>query len=101
MIVCPACGEEERLNGRPRGDLIAITCEACGLEWERDPKPRCPKCDGDEMEGAVQAIVEKSRGTQLSIMGTRVIHLCRQCDKDVLERYLRSRSPLMPGDLPT
>jgi hypothetical protein len=50
----------------------------------------------------VQAIVEKGRGTQLSVVGTRVVYLCRACDATVLERYNRNRpNPLMPDELPT
>lgn len=50
----------------------------------------------------MQAIVEKSRGTQLSVVGTKIVHLCRACDEAVLERYNRNRpNPLMPSELPT
>jgi hypothetical protein len=48
------------------------------------------------------AIVEKGRGTQLSVVGTRIVHLCSSCDADTLDRYHRNRpNPLMPDDLPT
>ena len=54
------------------------------------------------MVGANLAIVERSRGTQLSVVGTRVIHLCPRCDADTLERYQRNLpNPLMPDELPT
>ena len=50
---------------------------------------------------AVAAIVEKGRGTQLSVVGSRIVHLCERCDSDVIETYLRSRpNPLMPDQLP-
>jgi len=53
------------------------------------------------MEGAVKAVVEKSRGSQLSIVATQVVYLCRSCDARVLASYRVGRSPLMPDQLPT
>jgi predicted RNA-binding Zn-ribbon protein involved in translation (DUF1610 family) len=48
------------------------------------------------------AIVEKSRGTQLSIVGIRTIHLCPTCDEETIDRWHRGRPrPLFPDDLPT
>ena len=99
-LVCPACGSEELLGERS-GELIHITCEDCGTEWDRDPSPRCDRCGGSDLEGAIMAVLERSRGTQLSIVGTRVVHLCKGCDAEVLARYRIGRSPLMPDDLPT
>lgn len=101
-LVCPGCGEEDDLTGSQRDDeTIKITCGACGTEWVRDPRPRCGRCDGDDLEPALKAVVERSRGNQLSIVGTQVIHLCRDCDRDLLARYRVGRSPLMPDELPT
>ena len=102
-LECPACGEEEQLLGERRGELIHIRCEVCAQEWDRDPEaiPRCDRCDGDDMEGAIKAIVEKSRGSQLSIVATQVVYLCRQCDARILDSYRIGRSPLMPDQLPT
>lgn len=100
-LSCPACGESEALRGERRGELIDVTCEACGQEWTRDPSPRCERCDGDDMEAAIKAVVEKSRGSQLSIVATQVVHLCRDCDGEILARYRVGRSPLMPDELPT
>lgn len=100
-IACPACGEDEDLRGRPVDDGIEITCEACATTWVRDPSPTCPRCASTDVEAAVKAVVEKSRGSQLSIVATQVVHLCRTCDADVLAAYRISRSPLMPDQLPT
>ena len=100
-LTCPACGEDEQLNGAPEGEGIRITCETCGTDWFRDPSPRCDRCGGDDLEAAIKAIVEKSRGSQLSIVATQVIHLCRSCDDELLAGYRISRSPLMPDQLPT
>ena len=100
-LVCPACGEADELDGRPDGDGITISCATCGTEWFRDPRPRCDRCDGNDLEPAIKAIVEKSRGSQLSIVATQVVHLCRECDAELLAGYRVSRSPLMPDQLPT
>jgi hypothetical protein len=49
------------------------------------------------------AIIDKSRGTQLSMHGTRTEFLCRDCDADDIARWLKHLpNPLLPkGDLPT
>jgi hypothetical protein len=54
------------------------------------------------MQAVPLAIVEKGRGTQLSVVGTRIVHLCSCCDVAALDRYHRNRpNPLMPDELPT
>jgi hypothetical protein len=54
------------------------------------------------MQPVPLAIVEKGRGTQLSVVGTRTVQLCSVCDVATLERYHRNRpNPLMPDELPT
>lgn len=100
-LECPECGEDVALQGERSGAVISITCETCGRRWERDPSPRCARCAGDDLFGACKAIVEKSRGSQLSIVATEVIHLCMSCDRALIDRYRISRSPLMPDELPT
>ena len=100
-LTCPACGERDDLDGRPDGEGIRIVCGACGTDWLRDLSPTCDRCGGKDLEPAVKAIVEKSRGSQLSIVATQVIHLCTTCDIGILEGYRISRSPLMPDQLPT
>ena len=100
-IACPRCGESEDLSGTRRGETIALTCGRCAHEWPRDPTARCPKCGGDDLQTVPLAIVEKSRGTQLSVVGTRPISLCSQCDEAKLAGYHRNRpNPLMPDELP-
>ena len=99
-IACANCGEEEHLLGERVGDSITITCEVCGLVWDRDLTPRCPSCDSLDVRPAFQAIVDKSRGTQLSIQSMRLVHLCPTCDADRLADYLQSNSPLPPAELP-
>lgn len=100
-IACPECGEDDDLTGAPVADTIEVTCGTCGRVWRRDMTPRCPACGGENVHAALRAIVERSRGTQLSIVGTDVIHLCGDCDPEVVAAYRRSRSPLMPDELPT
>lgn len=101
-VRCPSCGEDEALHGKRHGDRIDLECETCGHAWERDPSPRCPECGGADLQSVPLAILERSRGTQLSIVGTRPVNLCSQCDSEKLERFHRNRpNPLMPHQLPT
>lgn len=99
-IACANCGEEEHLVGERTGESITITCEMCGLIWDRDLTPQCPACGSLEVRPAFQAIVDKSRGTQLSIQSMRLVHLCPVCDAEQLADYLQSNSPLSPAELP-
>lgn len=102
-IRCPACGETDELRGERRGDVIALVCEVCRAEWVRDPaaRPDCGRCGGDDMREAVQAVVEKSRGTQLSIQSFRQVWLCPSCDAERYDKYKISNRPLPPDELPT
>ena len=100
-LACPSCGETDRLQGSEVKDGIEIVCDACQFVWIRDPSPSCPSCGSRDLFPAVAAIVQKSRGTQLSIVGSRVVHLCEECDADTIAYYLRTRpNPLMPDRLP-
>lgn len=99
-LVCAQCGEDDDLLGERNGEVITITCGACGLIWDRDLAPRCKRCDSTEVRPAFQAILEKSRGTQLSMQSVRLVHLCPDCDSDRLRAYLRSNTPLPPDELP-
>lgn len=97
-IVCELCGTDEHLTGSPTGDgLIELTCDACGATFVRDPRPSCPTCGGHDMEAAPRLIVEKSRGSQMSIQGVHREFLCRDCDADQLaakrDGYLPDRLP--------
>jgi Zn finger protein HypA/HybF involved in hydrogenase expression len=97
---CANCGEEERLRGEREGETITITCEQCGLVWDRDLTPRCPTCGSTDVRAAFQSILEKSRGTQLSIQSMRLIQLCPTCDAERLAVYIKSNTPLPPDELP-
>ena len=99
---CPQCGETEDLRGERLADSIRLRCQTCGASWDRPLTPRCKTCGGDDMQAVPKAIVEKGRGTQLSVVGTRTIHLCSDCDAETLAVYHRNRpNPLMPDQLPT
>lgn len=97
-IVCDACGSDEHLRGAPTDDgLIELTCDACDVTWTRNPKPHCVRCDGDDMEVVPHVIVEKSRGTQMSIQGIHTEYLCRACDA---EQLAQKRDVHLPQRLP-
>lgn len=101
-VSCPECGETETLRGTRRDDVIDLTCEACGEVWVRPLTKHCPRCGGDDLQTVPLAIVERSRGTQLSVVGTRPIDLCSNCDASTLRKYHANRpNPLMPSALPT
>jgi len=101
-VMCVSCGESEDLRGSRAGDTIRMHCNVCGTEWDRPLAKTCPTCGGDDLQAVPLAIVEKSRGTQLSIVGTRTVHLCSVCDAPALSHYHDHRpNPLMPADLPT
>ena len=99
-IVCPQCGVDDDLTGEPTGDgLIALTCHACRVSWTRDPRPRCPTCGGDDLYHVPRLIVEKSRGTQMSIQGIHVEYGCHRCQpRDV--RVRGSATNHLPDRLP-
>ncbi|MCP3857204.1 MAG: hypothetical protein GY745_10745 [Actinomycetia bacterium] len=99
-LVCTNCGEEENLLGEQVDEVITITCEECGLVWDRDLTPRCRTCGREDVRPAFQAIVEKSRGTQLSIQSMKLVYLCPGCNPELLARWIESNSPLPPDELP-
>ncbi len=103
-ICCPGCGEDDDLTGTrsgPPGDeTITVTCGACSLVWERDLTPTCPTCYSTDVRTALRSIVDKSRGTQLSIQSMQTVHLCRTCDAEELAVWNQSNTPLRPTELP-
>lgn len=101
-IVCPVCGEAEDLAGARGDEKIAITCGRCGQSWDRPTSPTCSECGGTDLQAVPLAIVERSRGTQLSVVGIRIVHLCLDCDAEDIERWQKNRpNPLLPQELPT
>ncbi|MCC5950982.1 MAG: hypothetical protein JJU45_02685 [Acidimicrobiia bacterium] len=81
-------------------DVIRITCEACDLTWDRDLTPRCPTCGTTDLRPAAQAVWEKSRGSQLSIVSVTTVHLCPVCEPERVQRVRESNTPLPPPDNP-
>lgn len=82
--------------------MINMVCGSCSGTWDRPLAKVCPQCGDSDLQSVPLAIVEKSRGTQLSIVGTRSVSLCSSCDAAVLRHYHDHRpNPLMPIDLPT
>lgn len=101
-IACPECGESTELTGDRSGDQIVLTCGRCSHRWTRTAQNVCNTCGSDDLQTVPLAIVERSRGTQLSVVGTRQITLCSVCDCERLASYHANRpNPLMPDDLPT
>lgn len=99
-IGCAQCGEEENLVGERSGEIIEITSQECGLVWDRDLTPTCKTCGSTDVRKAYQAIVDKSRGTQLSIQSMKLRYLCPVCEPELLADYQASKSPLPPDELP-
>jgi DNA-directed RNA polymerase subunit RPC12/RpoP len=100
-IVCPDCGEHDDLTGERQDELIEITCGVCACRWQRDPERRCPRCGAGDLYAAPVAVIEKSRGSQLSIVSTRSEYLCWTCDRDLIDDQRQSGTALMPDQLPT
>ena len=96
---CPTCTTDEYLEGTRDGDIIHITCTACGLVWDRDPSPRCRDCGTrEDIQTVSRPFIQKSRGTQLSIVGVQVVYLCYACFRtDEQERGYRH---IAPGENP-
>lgn len=100
-IACPACGEEDDLRGERHDTAITLRCGQCGQQWVRPLTPRCPTCGSDDLQTVPVAIVEKSRGTQLSVVGIRTVEMCWNCDVDTIRRWQANRpNPLLPDQLP-
>lgn len=79
-----------------------MNCGNCGFSWQRDLGRRCERCGGTDLQTVPLAVVEKGRGTQLSVVGMRPLDLCSSCDAERLRRYHDHRpNPLMPDELPT
>lgn len=95
-ITCPTCDTDEHLSGKPLGDLIRLTCGECGTSWDRDPAPSCGRCGSTEVVPVAKAAWDKSRGSQLSVSYITVVHLCPECDADLLRRQRQTNSPLPP-----
>lgn len=96
-IVCIECGVDDHLTGSRTDDgLIRLRCSSCDVSWLRNPNPHCERCGGSDMEAAPKVLLERSRGTQMSIQGIQREFLCRVCDA---ERLANRRSGHLPERL--
>ncbi|MEX2290512.1 MAG: hypothetical protein WD794_09330 [Mycobacteriales bacterium] len=100
-VRCPQCGEQDELSGRRTEGDILLTCHTCGYEGPRVARRRCPTCGGDDVVVRPKALVERSRGTQLSVVGYTTVVLCRTCDADDLAAALAHGGAVLPKELPT
>jgi hypothetical protein len=90
---CPACGEDQRLRGRPSGDDIEVTCETCGAQWLRGA-PRCNSCGRTDAVTRPQVMTRHPRGNQLAIVGRRQLPLCPDCDADAITESEAGNRPV-------
>lgn len=100
-VRCPSCGEQEELSGRRVDGEILLTCHTCGYDGPRLAERRCQTCGGDDVVERPRALVERSRGTQLSVVGYTTTALCRVCDADDLAAALAHGGAILPKELPT
>jgi hypothetical protein len=98
-IVCEVCGTDDHLSGsRLDDDTIELHCERCGATCFRDPRPTCPTCGGTDMEPSPRVILEKSRGSQMSIQGVQREFLCHDCDAELISARRQGHLPdRLPG----
>jgi hypothetical protein len=100
LVTCERCGEDEDLIGVNDRDNILVECQACGLVWKRNLQPKCEACLSLDVHPVFEAVLLKSRGTQLSIESSKLVYLCEHCDIGRLKEYQKSNSPIMPKELP-
>ena len=80
-VVCPSCGEDDKLRGKRDGDLIHLTCEACAHTWDRDTKPTCFNCGahGETLNYRPIPIFMKGRGLMQTPTGEKDAWDCDGC----------------------
>jgi Zn ribbon nucleic-acid-binding protein len=100
-VRCPSCGEQEELHGRRSEGQILLRCLRCGYDGPRAAVRRCQTCGGADVVERPKALVERARGTQLSVVGYTTIGLCRVCDADDLARAIEHGGAVLPKELPT
>ncbi len=92
-ISCPSCGTDDHLSGEPHDGFIRVRCSACDLSWDRLTTHHCAECGSLDMVCFPEVLVERSRGTQMSIMGVQPNYLCRSCDADELNKKRAGHLP--------
>lgn len=100
-VRCPECGESEELTGRRADGQILLTCLVCGYDGPRAAARRCRTCGSADVVERPKALVERARGTQLSVVGYTTVALCRVSDVDVLARAVEHGGAVLPEELPT
>lgn len=100
-IRCPQCGEQEALSGRRVDGEVFLTCQRCTYDGPRVARRTCPTCGGDDLVDRPRAVVERSRGTQLSVVGYTTVTLCKTCDAGTVAAALAHGGAVMPTELPT
>lgn len=78
-IVCPSCGEDDRLRGTRRGEAIDVRCLACGAEWTRDLSIKCCYCGSDSLNYRPIPLWSGGRGTMQTPSGKRDSWDCDDC----------------------
>jgi Zn ribbon nucleic-acid-binding protein len=79
FVACPRCGETEQLRGERDGDVIRLTCAACGFGWMRDTTKRCRLCGSDNLTYTPKPLWEKGRGDQRTPAGRIDAWYCYDC----------------------
>lgn len=93
-LICPRCETDEHLQGERSDDVIHISCTGCGLTWDRDLSPKCVSCGAESEHTISEPVIEKARGTQLSIVGMTTTYYCHGCYKrEYLNREYRHIPP--------
>lgn len=78
-IVCPSCGEDDKLSGERKDDVITITCEVCGMRWKRDLRPKCGNCGSENLSFRPQPLWSGGRGTMRAVSGLKDSWDCDDC----------------------
>lgn len=97
-IHCPNCATDEHLRGARRDQVIVITCGGCGLAWDRPVAPHCPTCGSVDVVAHPVPLLERSRGTQMSITAMHIETLCRMCDSAQLAERSDGHLPRSLGE---
>ena len=74
-----------------------MNCKVCNTPIRKGAR-NCPNCGGDDLYHRPQVIVEKSRGTQMSIQGVHVEYGCYACDPPEV-KVRGGRTPHLPDRL--
>ncbi len=100
-VRCPRCGEQEALSGRRVDADILLSCHTCGYDGPRAANRCCPTCGGDDVVEGPKAVVERSGGTQLSVVRYTTAVLCANCDAGEVAAALAHGGVVLPWELPT